>query len=239
MIYALYHAATETLGIIEPLLKEAKLPFKACNLHAGDTLPTDANSIDGLIVMGGPMNVDETHLYSYLAPEIKLIENVIAAGKPVLGICLGSQLIAKALGEKVYANEHREVGWHPVHLTSAGHEDALFAGSPSHFNVLHWHGDTYNLPSGATHLAFSGKCENQAFRYGNNVYGLQFHLEVDPAMVKSWIQANGSAEYIRGADENPEKILATTDSEFHRLEPLAKKIFKNFFDVAFLSIPNR
>src|SRR5437870_2159639 len=113
MIFALYHAAGETVGILGALLKEKRIPFTEVHLHEGEGLPRDTSDLEGLIVMGGGMNVDDVIEFPFLLPEVQLIENVLAEDKPVLGICLGSQLIAKALGAKVYAQPRKEVGWLP------------------------------------------------------------------------------------------------------------------------------
>src|SRR5262249_26269785 len=149
----------------------------------GEGLPRDVSDLQGLVVMGGPMSVNDGNKYPFLLPEIQLIEKVLNEKKPVLGVCLGAQLIAKALGCRVYPNKHRELGWHPIELTKHAAVDPLFGVLPKKLNVFHWHGETFDLPSGATLLARSKLCENQAFRWGDNAYGLQFHVEVTPTMV--------------------------------------------------------
>ena len=209
MIYAIYHAPTETAGLVGDALKKLKLGFKEIRAFGGQAIPKDSPDLEALILMGGPMNVDETKKYPYLAEEVKLLEKVIKGGKPVLGICLGSQLIAKAMGAKVYPNKlGREVGWKPLELSMQGIMDPLFKEFPNNTKVLHWHGDTFDLPKGAVHMASTEKCQNQAFRYGKNVLALQFHLEVTPDMVKNWVEAD--EDYIGDAKENLDVILEDT-----------------------------
>src|SRR5258706_4997986 len=148
------------------------------------------------------MNVDEIEKYPFLFNELEVIEKMIVEKKPVLGICLGSQLIAKALGSKVYPNRYKEVGWHPISLTEKAATDPLFKEISQNLNVLHWHGDTFDLPEGAVHLARSVRCENQAFRWGQSVYGFQFHLEATPSMIKNWSSSEDGLADIQAAEES-------------------------------------
>jgi GMP synthase-like glutamine amidotransferase len=115
----------------------------------------------------------------------------------MLGVCLGAQLIAKALGARVYPNAVKEIGWYPVHWTAAAAGDALLAGMPDPATVFHWHGETFDLPDNAVWLGYSDACRNQAFRCGGNIYGLQFHLEVTPAMIAGWIEEDANAGDVR------------------------------------------
>jgi GMP synthase (glutamine-hydrolysing) len=184
--------------------------------------------MEALIVMGGPMNVNETHLYPFLDPEVELIKQAVLTGIPVLGVCLGAQLIAKALGARVYPNSVREVGWHHIEMLPEAREDNLFSETPQIFTVLHWHGDTFDLPAGAVQLARSNRCAHQAFRWGPLTWGLQFHLEVTPHMIETWIQDEESLSYIRGAGEDPQAIVEKTHIMFPTLRPLAEQIFLSF-----------
>ena len=227
MIYALHHAPAETLGLIAGVLKGLHLDVREIHPYRGQAVPSNSPEADALILMGGPMNVDETQKYPFLAKEVDLIGKMIQDEKPVLGICLGSQLIAKALGSRVYPNKSREVGWHPLELTMAGILDPLFKNFPNNTDVFHWHGDTFDLPKGAVHLASTEKCRNQAFLWGKNVYALQFHLEVTPKMVLEWVEADEA--YILGAKESPDDILEKTREAHSRLQPIAKNLFKTFF----------
>jgi GMP synthase (glutamine-hydrolysing) len=230
MIHALYHVPSETLGLIKTCLDKRGLPVAEHQVYENQ-VPSYSSSMSALIVMGGPMNVDETHLYPFLNAEVKLITQVLQARRPVLGICLGAQLLAKVLGSRVYPNRVREVGWYPVELLPEAGNDRLFSKVPRTFDVLHWHGDTFDLPEGATHLARSDRCVNQAFRWGSSVWGLQFHLEVTPEMIDDWVQGEDSISYIRGAGEDPEEISEKTTAIFSTLQPLAEQIFSSFLDI--------
>src|SRR5579862_1682436 len=142
----------------------------------------DTKSYERMIIMGGPMSANDPEV----AGELPVIEKALKRGSPILGICLGSQLIAKALGARVYRNRALEIGWEPVHFTEAAKTDSIFQGMPSPTVFFHWHGDTFDLPEGAERLAWSEKTPHQAYRYGSNVYGLQFHPEVTPEMIADW-----------------------------------------------------
>jgi len=134
--------------------------------------------------MGGPMSANDN--LSGLHDEVNLIRRALDDDVPILGICLGSQLIAKALGARVYRNERLEIGWEPVWFTDAAQDDALFGGMASPEMFFHWHGETFDLPQGAEWFAYSKKCRHQAYRYGRKVYGIQFHPEITPQMIVDW-----------------------------------------------------
>lgn len=174
----LQHVPFEGLGSIETWLQTAGYEITSTQFYESSALP-DVNEIDLLIVMGGPMSVNDEGEFPWLALEKKFIRDVIEAGKPVLGICLGAQLIASAMGGKVYQNPVQEIGWFPVQAVPSA-DNSIFAFPPS-ITVFHWHGETFSLPPGATLLARSEGCENQAFQIGGSVIGLQFHLETTPA----------------------------------------------------------
>jgi GMP synthase (glutamine-hydrolysing) len=182
---------------------------------------------EGLIVLGGPMNVEQTKAFPHLLHELKLIDQALKKKIPILGICLGAQLITKALGARVYDNKQKEIGWHDVSLTDAGTKDQVF----QHFNaterLFHWHSQTFGIPVGASHLAFSALCTNQAFRYGENVYGLQFHLEVDEKIIKRWLSVPANQEDLIGMI-NPTEILVETPKNIARLHQLSNLTFTQF-----------
>jgi GMP synthase-like glutamine amidotransferase len=148
--------------------------------------------------MGGPMSANDR--FDCILRELRLIEEALALGKPVLGICLGSQLIARAAGAKVYRNPVKEIGWAPVYWTEAAGQDPLFAGHHASELVFHWHGETFDLPRGAQWLAFSDACRHQAFRLGS-AYGIQFHLEVTPEMVADWLAQEVNQADVAGLAE--------------------------------------
>jgi len=233
MIYALYHSEAETMGYLGDVLTEMGFPHRDVHLYRGDGLPRDTSHLQGLVVMGGPMNVDEVHRYPFLFEEVRLIEKMISESKPILGICLGAQLIAKALDARVYPNKQKEIGWHPITLTDNCVYDPVFQKSPKSLTVLHWHGETFDLPQGAVHLAKSARCAHQAFRWGQSVYGLQFHLEVTASMVRSWVQSEDGQRDIQEAGEDPVQISTTAPSHFQALKPAAHQIFTNYLTFAF------
>jgi len=175
-IHWLQHVRFEALGSMGPWLTAHGIDPVPTALFAGQPLP-DPAQLDGLILMGGPMSVNDEAVHPWLAPEKRLVAAVVAAGKPVLGICLGAQLIAAACGAGVYPNDQREVGWLDVALTAGAKAHPLGRVLPERFTAFHWHGETFDLPHGAVHLAQSAACRHQAFALGANAVGLQFHLE--------------------------------------------------------------
>lgn len=169
------HVAFEGLGLIEPWLRARGHEIEAVRWWAGETVvPGAAEACDWLIVMGGPMNIYQHRDHPWLMAEKAAIGSAIAAGRRVLGVCLGAQLIADVLGGKVAQNAEREIGWWPVRATGGASRYAF----PAEATVLHWHGDTFTLPPGATRLAESEGCAQQAFAWGERVLALQFHLEM-------------------------------------------------------------
>ncbi|WP_427162508.1 type 1 glutamine amidotransferase [Aliinostoc sp. HNIBRCY26] len=210
-IHYLQHVPFETPASIENWASKHKHSLLATRFYAQDSLPP-IEDFDWLVVMGGPMNIYEDEQYPWLTQEKRFIEQAIAANKTVIGICLGSQLIADVLGSKVYPGEYKEIGWFPIELTEAAQDSSIFGDLPQKFTVFHWHGDTFDLPSGATRLAYSAACQNQAFIYDEKVLGLQFHLESTPESVSQIIDNCGDelvdGKYIQQASE----MLATADN---------------------------
>lgn len=187
-ILALQHIECEPLGIIEDILEEMDIKFNYLRLYRDDYKAVDINKYGGLIILGGPMNVDETGKYPFLSWEIELIKKAQCGNLPILGICLGAQLIAKANGAKVHKAVAREIGWQKIQLSEDGLTDNLFSGFGRELTVFQFHSDMFEIPQNAVKLAASEKCPNQAFRVKNNVYGLQFHLEVNKEMVRKWLK---------------------------------------------------
>jgi GMP synthase (glutamine-hydrolysing) len=178
-IHWLQHVDFEGLGCIEPWLTRTGHDVTCTRLWAGDGLPATAD-VDGLIVMGGPMGISDDKQYPWLIAEKAFIKNIIDQNKPVLGICLGAQLIAEVLGSRVWKNEHKEIGFYECRASvplALNDRDGRSAFLPDQFFPLHWHGDTFGIPDGAVRLASSEATENQAFVYNDNVLALQFHLE--------------------------------------------------------------
>ena len=199
MILIIKHIEIEGPGTLGEFLKETARKTKIVELDKGDTLPS-VDEYEAIISLGGPMNVYEEAKYPFLKEEDKLIKKALREEIPVLGICLGAQILAKACGAKVRKADKKEVGWFKVNLTDACKRDPLFENMPAEFEVFQWHEDTFAIPKGALHLAESQTCLNQAFRFGRNAYGLQFHVEVTPEMIESWIRAYTKNETVQTKD---------------------------------------
>jgi len=189
---------TEGPGTIGDYLKTREIPCRIVELSEGERIP-DPDGFDVLVIMGGPMSANDTGAYPYIEEEEKLVDNFISKGKKVFGICLGAQIIAKALGSSVYRGEVEEVGWHDIELTYNGLKDTLMRGLALHpvakdlwrrFKVFHWHGETFDIPKGAVRLAGSELYLNQAFKYRDKAYAFQFHIEVTKKMIYDWFSDN-------------------------------------------------
>jgi GMP synthase-like glutamine amidotransferase len=183
---------------MEGILEAHGFAYDYADLYQSPAAEFPVSNADALIFLGGSMSVNDD--LWYLRRELDHIKTAMQSSQPVLGICLGAQLIAKALGASVYPNAAREIGWAPVSLTSAAESDALFRGL--HTEVMfHWHGETFDVPKDAELLASSSACRHQAFRWGDRVYGLQFHLEVTPTMIAQWCREDETCGDQREARE--------------------------------------
>jgi len=204
MIAIIKNVKEEGPGSIESYLLENSIPYRIFEAQDGE-LPSTLDGYSGLIVMGGPMGVYEMEQYPHLKITSRLIREAINRNLKVLGICLGAQLIAHTLGAKVYKGHIEEIGWLDIELTGDGLRDPLMLSLARHpsvgdvwkkFKVFHWHGDTFDLPFGATHLARSSLYENQAFKAGQKVYALQFHIEVTEELLSQWFEGHPLREQI-------------------------------------------
>ncbi len=217
----LQHVPFEGLGSIEPWLLKSGYGVSVTRFFESDYLP-DLQQVDLLIVMGGPMSVNDEDQFPWLVEEKAFIRKAIHAGKPVLGVCLGAQLIAEALGAAVYPNSVKEIGWFPITgIEPAENNTFCF---PKALEVFHWHGETFELPPGAIRLASSKGCENQAFQFKSSVMGLQFHLETTPQSAVK-IVSNCRAElkpsrYI----QSEEKILSVSPEKYRKINRLMEDI---------------
>lgn len=211
------HVPFEGPGQIESWLQQAGYEISRTRLFESAELP-DPHEIDLLIVLGGPMSVTDEAAFPWLVAEKELIREAVRGNKPVLGICLGAQLIASAMGARVYPNHTKEIGWFPIQGVPAA-KDSIFCFPPT-VEVFHWHGETFDLPSGAVLLARSEGCENQAFQLGSSAIGLQFHLEMTPEAVWQMVQ-HGRAELIPARYVQPESAILSVPTEkygaIHRL----------------------
>jgi GMP synthase (glutamine-hydrolysing) len=220
----------EHLGTFAPPLEAAAFHFHHIDFSLEPAARPKLNTYDGLVVLGGPMNIDETEKYPYLTFESALIAQAIDRNLPVLGVCLGAQLIAKALGSRVYPNPVKEIGWYDLAPSPWAAVDSLFARFRTTEKVFQWHGDTFEIPREAVRLASSPLCANQAFRYGKNVYGLQFHIEVNEAMIQDWLDVpENQNEMARlGGIFDPQKIRNETPNYIKRLKELSRQTVASF-----------
>lgn len=192
-IHILQHTASEGPGRIAAWAAENGHALSATHFHLGETVP-ELGAFDFLAVMGGPMNIYQHRDHPWLVAEKQFLARAVEAGKIVLGICLGAQLLADVLGAKVFQNAELEIGWFPVRLEPGAEMRRGFENFPRELTALHWHGDTFDLPRGATRLASSAACENQAFIFGEKIVGLQFHVEVAQPDVRAFIGDATEAE---------------------------------------------
>ena len=234
-VLAFRHNPHEPLGLMEGVLTQAHLPFSYIDLF--DEIPRifDPRFISGLVVLGGPMNVNEVDKHRFLLYEPDFIKRAIAHNVPVLGLCLGAQLISKALGGVVYPAGRKEMGWHRVRLTVAAEDDLLFHDAPREFEVFQWHQDTFTLPEQAVHLVRSPQVENQAFRYGATTYGVQFHLEATQPIIEDWTKDPscwmGETSCVDGSQDStvsPEKILKDTQRHLSSYHELGRRLLGRF-----------
>lgn len=222
------NVVTEGPGTIEDYLIAQKIPYSIIELSKGEGIP-EPDDFDTLIIMGGPMSVNEEDVYPYIKEEEKLVRNFLSGDKKVLGICLGAQIMAKALGSVVYAGSIKEIGWYDIELSEEGLRDPCMRSLALHpevgdfwrrFKVFHWHGETFDIPAYALRLAGSSLYPNQAFRYKNNAYAFQFHIEVSKEMIYGWFK------------DEPQKINQLKDETeklYSVFRDRAINFYKNFF----------
>jgi GMP synthase (glutamine-hydrolysing) len=224
------HVAYEPLGTLDAQFRAAGFRIRYVNFARTGLQRLDVRRYHGLVVLGGPMSVNDAARYPHLLAETEAITVAIDAGIPVLGICLGAQLIASALGAVVRPNAVKEIGWSTVRRTVAAQRDPLFRHFGSSEHIFQWHGDTFDLPHGATWLAETRECRHQAFRYGDDVYGLQFHLEVDRPLIDRWLATPAMREELRELRESTseQRIRAETQRYIARAMRLSHEVFGAF-----------
>jgi GMP synthase (glutamine-hydrolysing) len=226
-VYVLQHHAAENLGRISDALEGAALAWQYVRVADGQAVPKDMKAAGGLIVMGGPMGVYQTDRHPWLRDEMALINDAIKHNLPVLGVCLGAQIVATALGAKVVRNPSgKEIGWHPITLEEAAKKDRLMRELPDKLTPFHWHGDIFELPSGAVSLARSEKTPCQAFRYGDKVYALQFHFEVTSEGVRA-MAAAFAKELVR-ENISADEMVAQAAEFTPALEQIADTVFSRW-----------
>jgi GMP synthase (glutamine-hydrolysing) len=218
---------TEGPGTIEQFLRNEDIPFHVVELGIGE-IPPSLESYNTLIILGGPMGVYEMQNHPHLMAGSRIIREAINRDLKILGICLGAQMLAHCLGSDVYPGPEKEIGWHHIELTGEGLKDPVIRKLAIHpgvgdfwrkFRVFHWHGDTFDLPTGAALLASSARYKNQAFRFGDRIYGFQFHVEVTKDMIMQWFE--GMPEL--------NKMVEQTEKIYEEYTGRAMHFYKTFF----------
>jgi GMP synthase (glutamine-hydrolysing) len=222
----LQHAQSETLGLIEDSLRSASKIFQYLRTFEGQPIPPDPNGYSALIVMGGPMGVYETTRYPFLLQEMRLIEGFVKKRLPVLGICLGSQLLAACFGARVQKGRRKEIGWYPIELSTEGKQDPVWQNVPSRFVAYHWHGDIFELPKGAALLASSEITPVQAYRYDERVYGVLFHMEVSENQIRQMLSE--FADEIEQENLSAGKMMDQAKSHLGSAQEIGAAVFNRW-----------
>ena len=220
-IECLTHVPFEGPAVIADWIQDKKHKLHISRLYEGDSLP-ETDRVDFLVIMGGPMDVYDFHVHPWMEDEVEWVKEYIGSGKPVLGICLGAQIIATALGEEVFPGPYKEIGWHNLRFLPSLGDFRICTDLPGARKVFHWHGDTFNIPEGATRIAESQAFTNQGFIYGNQVVALQFHLEATPGSVKDLVD-NCRDELVEGPHIQTEKEILSDQGHF---EPNHQVLFQ-------------
>ncbi len=230
-VLIIQQVAHEGPGSINDVLSGSDIEVDLVLAYEGQSIPKTLDDGQALIIMGGPMGVCDDDRYPFLKDEIRLIELALRCDTPMLGICLGAQLLASGAGARVYSGTAKEIGWYPLSFNNNGRQDRLFQGLPASVNVFQWHGDTFDIPGGAVNLASSELFPNQLIRVGENAYGLQFHLEVTHEMVMQWLSINNEElEEVKGIIY-PDEIIAKTSTAMPELESMGQSVFSRFLTV--------
>ena len=232
-VLVLQHIACEPPGVYEDVLDEHGATIHRVELDEGDPLP-DWHAFDAIVAMGGPMGALDDDEHPWLTDEKRLIADAVRSGLPFWGVCLGVQLLAASLGARVYPGPAPEVGVLPVLLTDEALADPVFAGMPRELLSLQWHGDTFDLPDGAARLAGSPAYPNQAFRVGADAYGVQFHLEVSPALAREWADVPAYAESLeRVLGEGAlDRLIAELEARADGLLSHGRQLFERWLGAA-------
>jgi GMP synthase (glutamine-hydrolysing) len=226
------HAAYEILGTLNPLLKTAGVRINYTNFDRfPDATPT-LDGYDGLILLGGPQHVYELDKFPHLKFEMSLVESAMKKNIPVLGICLGAQIVAATLGAKVQLHDQPEIGWYDIRPSAEGKKDPILSHLGDGSKIFEWHIDRFEIPKGAVHLAESSTCASQAFRYGKNVYGFQFHLEADEKMVEGVMTNPDRLKELSGLKGvTPESIRVGLKQHIQDVKGLSSAVFGEFIQL--------
>lgn len=222
-VCAIQHVACEPPGLIAEVVEAHGIAIEYVRPFQQQAVPSSLSQYDGLVVMGGPMGVYEQDAHPFLRDELRLIEQALRAGKPVLGVCLGSQLLAAVLGAPVTRGPQKEIGWFPVTLTAAATQLPAWRAVPSRFTAWHWHGDVFGLPTGAVSLASSELTAHQAFAFGRAALGILFHLEVTAAMIAEMVAT--FADEMRQAGVEGPPLVAQSGRLLPELTGIGRTIF--------------
>jgi|TARA_B100000959_G_scaffold278860_1_gene337968 GMP synthase-like glutamine amidotransferase len=217
----------EHLGVFSKILNENNISYQYIKLYEEEEIP-NLNDYSAIIILGGPMNVYEERKYPFLKKENSSIKEALKINKPMLGICLGAQIIARAAGAKVYPAKRKEIGWFTLNLTTGGIENDVFRGLERQFTVFQWHGDTFDIPSGSIKLAKSNLFPNQAFSIGKTIYALQFHLEVTKKMILEWVNRYEDELVTLKEEVDPDEMLKSSEHHIQPLNNHAFLLFSNF-----------
>ncbi len=237
------HVAAEPLGTLDPLIRRRGHRIRFANFERHPDLQPTVDRYRGLIVLGGPMNVEDHAHRAHLLTEMRAIERMLELGRPVLGICLGAQLLAHVLGAPIRRHPEAEIGWYPLHTTQAGRADPVLSPLGDSAPVFQWHRYSFDVPRDAVHLARTEGCEHQAFRYGDNAYGFQFHLEMDQPLIERWL---GNPAYreelaelsgIAQGHATEDSIRARTREHIAAMQVQADSVFNRFLDL--VGMPQR
>ena len=225
-VFFIQHGEVDKPGLLAEELLASGVELTVIHPYAGDALPVDASNLDGLALGGGGQGAYEVDVYPYLEEECRLIRSALALQKPVLGLCLGGQLIARALGADVRRAEHKEIGFFPVTRAGAAGDDPLAVELPEIFAATHWHGDVFDIPVGSVRLASSALTPNQMFRHGSNCYGFQFHLEMTAPLFEEL--ALDSIDSLMDSGVDPQALIFEAEKVLPLLEQSARAVFRRW-----------
>lgn len=229
VVNVIRHLAFEDLGSFTSVLEAGGYQINYYEAGYDDLSAIDPLSDNLLVVLGGPISVNDTEIFAFIEDELALLKQRVTADKPTLGICLGAQLIVRALGAYVFPGPTKEIGWHVLTLTKAGEQSALRYLDGKHCSMLHWHGETFDLPEGAVLLASSQNYHNQAFAYGNNVLALQFHPEVTQRGLERWFIGHiGEISQTEGV--SVKQLRDETHVKSNQLEVQGELFFKSWLN---------
>jgi GMP synthase-like glutamine amidotransferase len=230
MILIIKHIDIEGPGTLGDFLLKKGEPFRVVELNAGEKFSKDLKGIKAVVVLGGPMNVYEEDKYPFLKEENVFIQRILKAEIPYFGICLGSQLLAKAAGARVVRSPVKEIGWYKIALTPDGKNDPFFQGFQEDEDIYHWHGDMFEIPQDGALLASGTGCPHQAFRVGKNAYGIQFHVEVTDRSIKEWCDEYSSTD-LSGRKEHCAAMLDGYSKKKEQFNRQAERLYENFMRI--------